>query len=178
MYRTLLQDNVVDAVTILAIVKPTSNTGTSGSEHVFEGADTTNECAPNSLVKYINIRLESGLRDVAPSAPGFLEYAIIVYEQQTTEPTVPAGITSGIGTQTLGNLCKNFYRGQCIWDGAMAISRELPRVLDLKIKLPTKYCKNQRGKYIMLMKNYRTNDVSDTTSDCRTWYSHQYKCYI
>ncbi len=177
MSRTLLQDNVVDEVTIVNVIEPTVLCGTGGTGHVFEGADTQDKCAPNSIVKYVNIRLESGLRDVAPRAPGFLEYALVFFEEQTAGPTVHASISSAIGTQTLGNICKNFYRGNCIWDGALAISKELPRVLDLKIKLPDKFCKNKRGHYLSFLKTYRSNDVSDTTTDCRTWYSHMYKVY-
>jgi len=178
MSRTLLQDNVVDEVTILNIVEPTAVCGAAGTSHIFEGADTEDTCSPNSIVKYLNIRLQSGLRDIAPRAPGFLEYAVVVFEEMTAVPTVAGAITAAIGTQTLGNLCKNFYRGNCLWDGAIAISKELPRVLDLKIKLPDKFCKNMRGRYISLFKNFRSNDVSDTTTDCRTWYSHMYKCYV
>ncbi len=176
MSRTLLQDNVVDEVTIYEIIAPTVNAGTSGTGDT-QAVDTVKKCPPNAVVKYINLRLQSGIRDIAPQAPGFLEYAIVMFEEQGAVPTVPSSMTSAIGTSTLGNICKNLYRGNCIWDGAYRVSRELPEVLDLKIKLPLKGCKMKRGYYLCLFKNFRTNDVSDTTTDCRTWVSHMYKRY-
>ncbi len=177
MSKTLLDDNTANTVSIIKIMGPTQAVSATGVGDVFENADTKDLCSANSLVKYLNIRLESGIRDVAPEAPGFVEYAVIFFEKQESEPTVNSLITSNIGTQTLGDLCRNLYRGDCIWEGAFRVSRELPEVLDLKIKLPGKCIKTERGKYLMFLKAFRTNDVTDTTSDCRSWYSHNYKVY-
>jgi len=177
MAKTLLQDNVVDEVTIAPIIRPTINAGATGSGDVFAIADTEVFCAPNSVVKYVNIRMESMIRDVAPEAPGMLEYAIVCFEEAKVLPIVDAALTAGIGLTTLGVMCKHLYRGNCIWEGARRISRELPEVIDLHIKLPPKFCANKIGKYLMLLKSFRTADVSDTTTDCRTWLSHMYKCY-
>jgi len=177
MSRTLLQDNVVDEVTIYNLVEPTINCSIEGNADVFENADTEKIVSPNSIIKYLNLRLETGLRDVAPRAPGFLEFAIVVFEEQTTTPSVASTITSGIGTKTLGTMTNNLYRGNCLWNDAFRVSKELPEVLNLKIKLPDKWCKQKRGMYICLLKTYRSNDVSDTTTDCRSWVSHQYKVY-
>ncbi len=178
MSRSLLDDNVTGAVSIIVIINPTDDVSTSSTGHVFEGADTNKFCSPNSVVKYVNIRLQSGLRDVAPEAPGFVEYAVVLFDEQKTIPVVDSTITSGIGATPLGTLCRGLYRGKCIWNGSYAVSREIPRCIDISIKIPNKYCKNKRGQYLMLLKSFRTNDVSDTTSDCRTWYSHMYNCYI
>ena len=116
-------------------VEPTSNVGAFGTSEVFTGADTQKVCSPNSVIKYINFRLESGIRDVAPAAPGFVEYAIVVLEEQSAAPTLDASITAQIGTKTLGTICKNLYRGNCLWEGAFALSREIPGVLDLKMQI-------------------------------------------
>jgi len=177
MTRTLLDDNVTLTASIINIVRPTVNAGITATGDVWESADTQDLCSPQSVIKYINIRMESGVRDVAPSAPGFVEYAIVVFEEMSAAPTVEATISSALGTRTLGDLCKSFYRGNCIWEGAFRVSRELPEVLDLKLKLPPKFCANKKGRFISLLKAFRTNDVSDSTSDCRTWYSHMYKVY-
>ncbi len=177
MSKTLLDDNVANTASIIKIMGPTQFTSVTGTGDVFENADTKELCAANSIIKYINIRLESGVRDVAPQAPGFVEYAIVFFEKQQAEPTLDAGITANLGTQTLGDLCRNLYRGDCIWEDAFRVSRELPEVANIKIKLPNKCMKTERGKYLMFLKAFRTNDVSDTTSDCRSWYSHNYKVY-
>ena len=177
MTRTLLDDNVANTASIILVARPTLAASGVGTGDIWENADTINICAPQSVIKYINIRLESGLRDVAPEAPGFVEYAIVIFEENEGAPTVNSAITSNLGTRTLGDICKQLYRGNCIWDGAFAVSREIPRVMDIKIKLPPKFCSNKIGRWIALLKAFRTNDVSDTTSDCRTWYSHMYKVY-
>ncbi len=177
MSRSLLDDNVTGNVSIISIVEPTVVSTTAGTGHTFEGADTKMVCSPNSLVKYLNIRLQSAIRDVAPQAPGFVEYGVVVFDEATTTPTVPASVSSAIGTTWLGTILRNLYRGKCLWNGAFAVSREIPAVADIAIKIPKVYCKNKRGKYIMLFKAFRTADVSDSTSDCRTFYSHQYNCW-
>ncbi len=178
MTRALLDDNVTGTASIIEVVSPTVNASTGGAADVLENADTEKICSPNSVIKYINIRLSSGVRDISPSAPGFQQYAIVVFEEQKTIPVLDAGITSGLGTQTLGRLCKNLYRGNCIWENAFPISVQQPWVENIKLKIPAKFCANKIGKYIMLIKSFQTNNVSDTTSDARTWYQHMYKCYL
>lgn len=178
MSKSLLDDNVTGEVSIVSIIEPTQPTSSLGTGHIFEGADTEDICSPNSIVKYINIRFESGLRDVAPSAPGFVEYGIVVQDEQAGLPTVPGDVTSSIGATPLGTILRNKFRGKCIWNGSFAVSRELPRVVDIALKMPNVYCKNKRGRFVMLYKSFRTNDVSDTTTDCRSWLSFQFNCYI
>ncbi len=178
MTRSLLQDNIVDEITVHQIIEPTVTSSTSGGGDVFASADTEKICSPNSIVKYVNIRLQSTLRDVAPRAPGWLEYAIVVHDEQTAAPVVLASMTSAIGTQTLASIMRNLFRGKCIWNGAFAISKELPRAVDIALKLPDVYCKNKRGKFLTLYKVFRSGDVSDTTTDCRTWITTQFNCYI
>ncbi len=177
MSRTLLDDNVTLTVSIIAVVVPTINCSSVGTGDVFENADTVNIVTPSAVIKYINMRLESGVRDVAPSAPGFVEYALVVFDEMTTTPTVASGISTNIGTQTLGTMARNFYRGKVLWEDAFRVSRELPEVANIKIKLPPWACQQKIGRYFMLLKAFRTNDVSDATSDCRTWYSHSYKAW-
>jgi len=177
MSRTLLDDNTANTGSIITVVEASAVASTTGTVDVFKTSDTQKIVGPSAVIKYINIRLESGIRDVAPMAPGFVEYALVIFDEQDAVPTFDSGISSALGTNTLGELCKNRYRGNCIWEGAFALSREIPAVLDLKVKLPKFCCSQKRGRYIMLLKAFRTNDVSDSTSDCRTWYSHNYKCY-
>ncbi len=177
MSKTLLDDNLTLAASIIKIMGPTQFVSAAGTADVFENADTKDLCSANSVIKYINIRLQSGIRDIAPSAPGFVEYAIVLFQKEEAEPTLNAAITANLGTQTLGDLCRNLYRGDCIWEDSFPVSRENPAVANIKVKLPDKCVKTERGKYLMLLKAFRTQDVSDTTSDCRTWYSHNYKVY-
>ncbi len=178
MSRSGIDDNVVGTASILNIVEATVMAGGTGTGDPFVGADTNRKVSANSIVKYLNIRLETGVRDVAPRAPGFQEFAIVVFEEQQANPIVDAVITAGLGTQTLGDLCRNLYRGNCIWHGAYAVSKELPRVVDIPVKLPEKFCKQKRGQVIALLKASHTVDVSDTTTDFRSLFHFDYKCYI
>ncbi len=176
--RTLLTDSVtLDPAVAIIIVEPSENVGTGATVQPDTNADFQKVVATQTLVKYVNIRFQSGLRDVAPSAPGFTEYAIILFDEQTAAPIVPASINTALGTNTLGQLCHTYFRGKCIWEGAFRVSRELPEVVDVKIKIPDKWCLWKRGQYLMCFKAFRTNDVSDTTSDCRTWFSTNFKAY-
>ena len=68
MTKTILTDDVAGSASIHHIVRPTVNVSTAGTSDVFDLADTEVFCSPNSIVKYINIRFESGLRDVAADA--------------------------------------------------------------------------------------------------------------
>ncbi len=178
MSRTLITDDITGTASLIEIVSPTINAGGVGTGDVLENADTAKIVSPNSIIKYINIRFQSGLRDVAPRSPGFVEYAVVIFEEQQSLPTLDAIITAGMGTQTVGDLCTNLYRGNCIWQGAFAISEQVPGVLDLKIKIPNKWCKMKRGMYIMLVKGAHTVDVSDVTTDFRTFLQVNYKCYL
>ncbi len=178
MNRTLLYDTVTLTVNATNIIEPTADVSVAGTADVFDKADTERFCAPNSLVKYVNLRFQTSLRDVAPEAPGFIEFAVVVNDEQTTAPVVTAAMSANIGTKSMGNLCRNLFRGKCIWNGAFAVSRELPRVVEIAIKIPNQWCKNKLGKYLTLYTAARTADVSDSTTDFRTFLDIQYKCYI
>jgi len=178
MSKSGIDDNTAGTASIVNVITPTIFAGGTGLGDVFENADTADKCAPNSIVKYVNIRLQTAIRDVAPEAPSFQEYALVVFEELQGAPTVDAIIVAGLGTQTLGDLCVNLYRGNCIWNGAYAVSREVPGVLDLKIRIPDKFCKQKRGMYLSLLKAVHTADVTDTTTDVRTFFSFQFKTYV
>ncbi len=183
----MAQTNVLNltsaSVGILPVIQPTVVVSATGTSDVFENADTKNQVSANAVVKYVNLRDQFAIRntDSAPTTdeqPGWVEYAVVVFTEQGTIPTVESAITSNIGTQTLGDLCINLYRGKCLWNGAMRISREVPEVLDLKIKIPNKYCKMQRGSYLMVLHYFRSVSATDTATSVRQIHSHQYKVYI
>ncbi len=178
MSSSLIDDNTAGTASIIIIAQPVLDQASVGTGDVYGTADSRDRCAPNALIKYLNIRLESGVRDVSPAAPGFIEYAVVVFENSDIVPIVDARITAGLGTQTLGDLCVNLFKGHCLWNGAFAVSKEIPGVADIKIKIPNKWCKCKNGMFFMLIKASHTLNVADTTTDFRTFYSHQYKLYV
>ncbi len=163
----------------LVIVQPTSDAGAAGTQHVFEGADTVNECSPNSLVKYLNIRLQIAIKSSeAEFRPGWYEYALIYYENETTKPAVPASIGTNFGTSTLPQTCRNLFRNHMVWSGAFGISVETPIAENIKIKCPPKFCKNQRGNYWIMYHAFRSSKSTDTVTETKNIASFEYKVYI
>ncbi len=170
---------VVGGIAIDNIVVPTNVSTTSGSGEAFTAANTKTICSPNSLIKYINYRFQTGIKqDVGNARNGWIEYAIVVFDEQSTAPVVSAAMTAAIGTQTLGEIMTNLFRGKAIWNGAFEIAKELPRVVDVPIKIPQKYSKNAIGKYLAVFYTYRTSLSTDTTSEVRFVNTWQYKCYM
>ncbi len=179
MSKSKILDINAGSIAFEQIVEPTAFTSaTLGTQDIFENADLEKICSPNSVIKYINVRFETGLRDTAPAAPGFIEYAMVVLEEQAGAYIIPAGITAGFSTKTIGDMARQQYRGNCIWNGSFPVSREIPMVYDMKIKIPDKFCKNKVGKAIILLIGHHGLNVADVTTDARTFFSHQYKCYI
>ncbi len=177
MAKSLIQNINTNAVKVHPIIRPTVVATTSGTEDVLENADTADLCSPNAIVKYVNLRMECGIRDVAPENAGWIEYAVVQFEEQTTDPLVPAAINS-ITTQTMGELCINLFRGKCLWNGAIGISNELPISADIQIKLPDRYCKQKIGSFLSLFMAFRSSDAAETTTSVRMISSHQYKTYL
>ncbi len=179
MSRSALFDIDAGSLTHQVLVKPSVFAGAlSGASNVFNEADTEMVVSPNAIIKYINIRFETGLRDVSPAAPGFIEYAIVILDQAGATYVIPAGLTANFGTKTVGDLCRNLYRGNCIWNGSFPVSRELPRVIDMSIRIPDKFCKCKNGQEIVIVIGHHGLNVADTTTEARTYFSTQFKAYI
>ncbi len=169
---------VTGSVAIQEVMQPTVVASSLGTSDVFENADTKNMVSPNSVIKYINLTLEGGVKDTAPAENGWVEYGLVRFEEQSAVPTVPATISANTGTQTLGELLDNHYRDKSIWNGAVMISREIPLCLNLHLKIPDKFCKCKRGAYFMFFWMYRSVLTTDTTSETQNILSWKYKTYI
>ncbi len=179
MTRSFITSSTPGGINKVIVVEPTQTTGATATDNVFDGADTSHECSPNSIIKYFNIRLQEAIKtDESTQRPGWIEYGLVQFDNQGVEPSIPANITSNVGTQTLPELLRNNYRNHCIWTGAFGLSAETPGVLDLKIKIPDKFCKNQVGIFWVFYYMFRSSDSTDITTTVRNIYSHEYKCYI
>ncbi len=172
---------VVGAVILTPVIEPTAIISTAGTQDVFENADFNRICSPNSIVKYMNLRFQVGIKkDVLTNEHnGWVEYAVVEFqEQKVNPPPVDAGIAATIGTKTLGEMCDNLYREKCIWTGAFELSLELPRVVDLKIKLPPKFCANKVGRFLCVLYTFRSALATDNNTETRNLLSWQYKVWI
>lgn len=150
----------------------------AGGNAVLTSSDTANIVSPNSCVKYVNITCETGLRDTAPAAPGFIEYAIILRTELTGAYAIPAGFTAAFSTQTVGDIARNYYRGDCIWYGSFPVSRELPVSVPINIKLPDKACKYKNGTELIMIMGHHGLNIADTTSRARTFFQVGFKAYL
>ncbi len=179
MASSSIKNVVVGGIALETVMQATTGASTAGTVDIYSGADTKDECSVNAIIKYLNIRLQCAVKDeIAPANAGWIEYGLVRFENEAAVPGLPADITAAIGTQTLGEILDNKYREYSVWSGAVPISLELPVVLDLKIKCPAKFCKVRRGTYWMFFYTFRTHFSTDTLSEIRGLYSHQYKVYI
>ncbi len=168
-----------EGINVLDVVVPTEVTGITSTAHALEGADFKNECSPNSIIKYINLTIQAAIKtDNAEFRPGWIEYALIHFENENVTPPIPSAISTGLGTETLPNLVKTWYRGHAVWTGSVPISAENPVALPLSIKIPNKWCKNARGTFWKLWVIYRSSKGTDTVTEIKSINSAQYKCYL
>jgi len=177
MSRTLIQDLIAGVVDRIFVIQPTEDVSNSGTGEIFENADTNSVVSPNAVCKYVNARFQLSSKNVSPQNAGWFEYAFIIFKEEEVAPALNTDFTSFGGTQTIGDIAVNLYRGKCIWNGAIPISKEVPQSVDVKIKMPLAHCKWQRGMYLALISKFRADDATDTTSTVRFVYSHQFKIY-
>ncbi len=185
MSASLIQELTTNSALpeLIVVIQPTDTVSPSGAGDVLELADTKKVVSPNAVCKYINLRMQLATKN-ATDQGGWYEYVIALFDEQTTDPVVSA--TSGdpvdfsdINTQTLGDIAINLFRGKCLWNGAVPVGTgSQNQVLDLKIKLPNKWCKWKRGQYLCLLHYFRNSNTVQTTEKMSVIYSSQFKTYL
>ncbi len=106
---------------------------TDGDEQTIQSASTTSEtCQTGDECKFINLAIQCGPRADTGNAvdrTGWVEWAFVCVRENETQ--VPA---TQLGTLTLGNICTNMYRGECIYTGAFPIGNAQPaNVINLEL---------------------------------------------
>jgi len=164
---------------ITNLIDATEFTSGVGTGTVFD-ADTKQRCSPNSIVKYMNIKFELAVQTTTSpiSQDGWMEYVLIYFDEMQAAPTVDAIITAGVTTQTLGDLARNLYRGNCIWFDSIPVYKDLATAQTVKIKIPDSFCKNKRGRVLSMISLFRSKDAADTDSLCKAIYTTMFKCYV
>ena len=140
-------------------------------------ADTDNKLNIGDIVKYVNICLQVGNRNVdnmqEDNDNGWIEYGI-VWQNQTI--LSPASTNSGL--HTLGDILVKQFRGDVIWTGCLPVGLQQPTALDLKIKLPKKASKLVIGSSLTLFWRFRSVNSTDLRTDsCKVIASCMYKSY-
>lgn len=178
MGKSLFQTLLTNVPQITTVIQTNTLASIDGSADVLENVDTKDIVSPNSVVKYVNILLQSNVTDTAPAEYGYIEYAIIAYQNETATPTVPAAITSAMTTQSLMDVCRNYFRGNCLYTDVFSMPATIPAVNKIVMKLPLKATKMKRGSHLMLILNFRSRDSTDTTSVSKTIINTMYKAYL
>ncbi len=112
---------------------------TDGSPQTIQSlASTDEDCRTGDTCKYVNLLIQAGARPdqtTAQDRTGWLEWAFICVRENET--VVPA---TRLGVQSLGDICTNMYRGECIFTGVVPVGDAQPVTEQIKLKIPkTKY---------------------------------------
>ncbi len=136
-----------------------------GSPVVIRDSSTTSTLVQvGDVVKYINIVLQTAVttegNDPQSQTQGWLEWGLVWRDEITK--TIP---TTSLGTKTLGDICMQMFRGDCIMTGQFPCSVNLPNVQEIKIKLPKKAIKWHLGDELTLYTIFRDADTTDLQTD-------------
>ncbi len=106
---------------------------TGANQDITAERDTGNKCNVGDMIKYVNLFLQAGSRanETDDDGSGWLEWAFVCVKE--TETVTP--ITT-LGVQTLGVVCTNMYRNECIFTGAMPVGSAQPNFLPISLKIP------------------------------------------
>ncbi len=151
-------------------------TTTGATQTIQDSASTGEVVRTGDIVKYINLFVQICARNdeaVAHERTGWLEWALVMVKE--SETTVPS---TAIGTQTLGVICNNMFRNECIFTGNIPCFNAGANSLDIKIKVPKFKQKIRIGdewRFITYWRSSSSTDVSTTAM--RLIKSFMYKTY-
>ncbi len=154
---------------------------TSGGERSDTGApqtiqsfsSTDSDCKTGDTCKQVNLTLQCSPRvnQTELDTTVWLEWALICVRANETE--VP---TTRTGVQTLGDICTNMYRGECIYSGAIPIGTKQPAVAVIVLKIPKHKKKIKLGDQWRFLTYFRdTVATSTSTNAVRVVKSYNYK---
>ncbi len=151
-------------------------TTTGGTQTIQDSASTGEVVRVGDIVKYINLFMEIGPRiDQANNVDktGWLEWAFVMVKE--SETTVPI---TDIGIQTLGVICTNMFRNECIYTGAVPIGNQQPNYFAASIKVPKFKQKIRLGDEWRFITFFRSvSSTSTSVVAMRSVKSFMYKTY-
>ncbi len=152
---------------------PRSTTGTP--QTIQSAASTAEECRTGDTIKYINLHLQAAPRSGHPETEkmGWMEWAMVLVREN--ENTVP---TTRIGIQTLGDICTQMYRGECIYSGVIPVGGAQPSVSEIQLKIPKNKTRIKLGDEWRFMSAFRATLTTAVATDAvRLVKSFNYICY-
>ncbi len=149
---------------------------TSGAGQTTKSSADTGEVVNiGDTVKYINLFIQVGSRnsDTIQDNVGWLEWAfLMVKESDTVVPITQTGVL------TLGNICTNMYRNECIYTGFVPCGLNQPNGQSIVIKVPRFKQKIRIGDEWRLVIIWRDLKATSTVADAgRFILSFMYKSY-
>ncbi len=107
---------------------------TGANQNYASQRDTGNLVNVGDLVKYVNLFVQAGARQAqgVDDATGWLEWALVCCKE--SETNVP--ITT-LGVQTLGVVCTNMFRNECIYTGCIPVGIDIPNSIPISLKIPS-----------------------------------------
>jgi len=161
------------APTLFVLVETDTGARTETHRVIQDSADTDHTCRVGDTIKYLNVHIQCAPRTAGLQDTGWLEYAIVWKREEVVAPTI-----TNMVTMTLGEICTNLYRNNCLWTGNFPINRNGANSVEMVIKLPRKAQRLNVGETVALFCWYRSNDASDMTIDnMRLIQSVNFKAY-
>jgi len=124
--------NAVKLVILKTSGGPRSTTG--APQTIQSLASTDDDCRTADVCKLVNLHIQVGPRTDQGSEidrVGWLEWAFVLVRENETE--VPS---TRLGVQTLGDICTNMYRGECIFTGNIPVGVRQPASAEIILKIP------------------------------------------
>ncbi len=148
-----------------------------GVATIKDTATTGSKVNVGDIVKYVNACIQCSPRGANPTQDNdncaWLEWALVFQKERDVNPNV-----SNIGVATLGVVCANFFREDCLMTGCFPIGSKQAMSVDLKFKLPIKCVKIRMGYVLNLICYVRTSVFTDMRTDShRIICSSMFKCY-
>ncbi len=150
-------------------------TTTGGSQTIKDSASTAEVVNIGDTVKYINLFIQCAPRNGSANLDkgGWMEWAFVCVKE--SETTVPI---TDIGIQTLGVICTNMFRNECIYTGAFPMGTSQSNNIAISLKIPRFKQRIRFGDEWRLICYFRAADsTSVSTTAVRLLQSFMYKAY-
>jgi len=147
------------------------------SQTIRDTQNTSTVANVGDIVKFINIHIQTGARDSEEpedDTSGWLEWAVIKYKETFIQPPI-----TQLGVKTLGDVCTQMFRGDCLMTGNIPVGGDIPNKEEIVLKVPKIMIKQQIGSRIVLYVHFRSVNSASVATDLNTSVlSFNYKLYV
>ncbi len=176
---TFIAGAIGPASVITAVTLNTTPLGrdSAGADSTIRDSQTTSNLSNvGDIIKYINIHLQCGARNASPEddTSGWLEWAIVKYRESVVQP-----VNTNLGIKTLGDVCTQTFRGDCLLTGNFPVGGDTPNNAEITLKVPKVATKMQLGSAILIYCHFvSTNNASVAEDLASLRVSWNFKAYV